>query len=220
MAAPHLDGEVDAQAGVGTACMQRGEHAQSASDALRDEQHLVVLSGLIGSGKSSFAAAVVETWPELWVRCNQDEMGNRRTVYAAARRALQEGKNVLIDRTNIDRGQRADWLVLARARRLVTSLLFFDTPVELCRARLWARRDHPTIRTPQDAFRVLAMFRGSLVYPSAERPEGFDTMLVLHAAALPRLGVDRAGDAAYLRTVLMRLFAAVQPRGGEVGGGE
>lgn len=35
-------------------------------------------------------------------RCNQDELGDRRSVEALARRSLREGLSVCIDRTNFD----------------------------------------------------------------------------------------------------------------------
>lgn len=37
-----------------------------------------------------------------WVRCNQDELGRRAAVQARARAALEQGANVVIDRTNMD----------------------------------------------------------------------------------------------------------------------
>ena len=51
-------------------------------------------------------------------------LGSRRAVERAAREALWRGEHVLIDRTNLDRAQRAHWLRLAhevRACLLYTS---------------------------------------------------------------------------------------------------
>lgn len=78
--------------------------------------------------------------------------------------ALHEGKNVLIDRTNIDYRQRAEWLELANefraahpdGPRLVTCLVLVDTPIDVCKARLAARSDHPTIKDAQSAMRCVA----------------------------------------------------------------
>lgn len=78
-----------------------------------EPQYLLVLSGLIGSGKSTFARALVEHFPT-WRRCNQDELGDRHAVVYAARTALLAGHSVVIDRTNIDAKQRRTWLELAR----------------------------------------------------------------------------------------------------------
>ena len=82
-----------------------------------------------------------------------------RTI-ALARAELAAGHSVIIDRTNADERQRADWLLLARDLRasmaLTTTLLVFDVPASVCRARLLQRRDHPTIATPEQALRYVA----------------------------------------------------------------
>ena len=151
-------------------CAPARAYSRRTSTSMQD-QRLVVLCGLVGSGKSTFARAVETTWPDEWVRCNQDELGNRKAVYAAAMKALASGKNVLLDRTNIDRRQRADWLELAAEFRranpqrcLDVSLLYFDVPYAVrarasrthtqeCRDRLAQRLDHPTLKTPDAAYR-------------------------------------------------------------------
>lgn len=99
-----------------------------------------------------------------WVRCNQDELKKRAIVQRHAMNALQEGKNVLIDRTNIDYRQRAEWLELANefraahpdGPRLVTCLVWVDTPIDVCKKRLAARTGHPTIKDAQSAMRCVA----------------------------------------------------------------
>lgn len=117
--------------------------------------HLVVLCGLVGSGKSTLACAAVDAWPGVWRRCNQDELGSRRAVERQAREALLRGEHVLIDRTNMDREQRAHWLRLAHEVRQVrpveTTLLFLDVDVRVCCERLAVRRGHPTLKTPEQA---------------------------------------------------------------------
>lgn len=79
---------------------------------------------------------------------------------ALARTELAAGHSVIIDRTNIDERQRADWLLLARDLRasmaLTTTLIVLDVPASVCRARLAQRHDHPTIPTPEQAFRYVA----------------------------------------------------------------
>ncbi|WFD28060.1 hypothetical protein MNAN1_003068 [Malassezia nana] len=163
-------------------------HARPPVEPLRP-RHMVVLCGLIGSGKSTcmyamlikVAQAAVPVWPGTWTRCNQDEMGSRKNVEAAVRHELWAGHSVLVDRTNIDERQRADWLLLARELRgsipIETSLIVFDVPPSVCHARLAQRTNHPTIPTPEQAFRILALFDRSFVRPSAARPEGFDRMI-------------------------------------------
>lgn len=86
-------------------------------------------------------------------------MGSRKNVEAAVRAELLAGHSVLVDRTNIDERQRADWLLLARELResipIRTSLIVFDVPTSVCRARLAQRTNHPTIPTPEQAFRYV-----------------------------------------------------------------
>ncbi|WFD35396.1 hypothetical protein MCUN1_002250 [Malassezia cuniculi] len=74
--------------------------------------YVLVLVGVVGSGKSTFASAVAEQLG--WTRCNQDELRRRDNVIAAAKDALESGRSVVIDRTNLDAMQRAHWIDLAR----------------------------------------------------------------------------------------------------------
>ncbi|PWN49251.1 P-loop containing nucleoside triphosphate hydrolase protein [Violaceomyces palustris] len=93
-------------------------HASSSVDHTRHDsppqtfQHMLVLCGVVGSGKSTLARSLHENF-DSWVRCNQDELGSRDAVFSRARRSLLDGKNVIIDRTNIDPPQRRTWLDLA-----------------------------------------------------------------------------------------------------------
>ena len=64
-------------------------------------------------------------------------------------------RGVLIDRTNLDRAQRAHWLRLAHevraVRPVVVSLLWLYVDASVCRERLAVRQGHPTLRTPAQA---------------------------------------------------------------------
>ncbi|TKY87697.1 hypothetical protein EX895_003278 [Sporisorium graminicola] len=169
------------------------------------EQYLVVLSGLIGSGKSTFARALCEHYPE-WRRCNQDELGDRHAVVDAARTALLAGHNVVVDRTNIDARQRRTWLELARdisaprsdsndpavrgggastpARRVITVSLTLTISTLVAEERLRARTGHETIKTPQEALGILPHFLR--MYQKATVEEGFHYVLTFPAAKMSR----------------------------------
>lgn len=199
-----------AAAHAGTDSLQPREARQEArvtsisaasSYAETEEQYLVVLTGLIGSGKSTFARALVEHFPT-WVRCNQDELGDRHAVAHAARTALLANRNVVIDRTNIDAKQRRTWLELARdictpianpvsqvapvtevkTRRVVTVSLTLTIPIQVAEQRLRTRVSHETLPTPQEALKILPHFLRSYQKPSLD--EGFDYLLAFPATKM------------------------------------
>lgn len=115
-------------------------------DGLRHSQIVLVLVGLIASGKvsqicfvmaevsatdrftpnrlhfrplmqSTFATALEEHVPH-FRRCNQDELGSRQSVERLARQTLGRGLSVCIDRTNFDE----TW-VRSRVFRIIDSHL-------------------------------------------------------------------------------------------------
>ncbi|KAJ6485905.1 P-loop containing nucleoside triphosphate hydrolase protein, partial [Mycena sanguinolenta] len=140
-------------------------------------QVVLILVGLIGSGKSTFAQALQEHFPNL-VRCNQDDLGDRRAVEHLARHSLRNGSSVCIDRTNFDASQRAHWIKIAREFPGTSIwVLVFDTPKDVCASRLRTRTEHPTIKDPVDALSILDRFSSQYRAPSKE--EGYDRILYL-----------------------------------------
>ncbi|OJT08284.1 hypothetical protein TRAPUB_823 [Trametes pubescens] len=84
------------------------------------KQVVLILVGLIGSGKSTFAEALERYFPD-FRRCSQDELGDRRSVEALARRSLRDGLSV----------QRANWINIAREfPQAEPWVIVFDTPYE------------------------------------------------------------------------------------------
>ncbi|KAJ9478621.1 tRNA_lig_kinase domain-containing protein [Pseudozyma hubeiensis] len=169
------------------------------------EQYLVVLSGLIGSGKSTFARALCQHYPD-WRRCNQDELGDRHAVLYAARTALLAGHSVVIDRTNIDAKQRRTWLELARElsippaptetdatpippRNIITVSLTLTISTVVAQERLQVRIGHETIKTPEQALGILPHFLRS--YQKSTVEEGFNYVLTYPAA---KMSMDPSAD--------------------------
>lgn len=146
-------------------------------------QTVLILVGFIGSGKSTFATALQAHFPE-FVRCNQDELGDRRAVEDLARATLRNGGSVCIDRTNIDASQRATWVRIARERPgALVWVLHFATPFEVCEQRLRSRTSHPTITSVEQGISVLRRFRSQ--YQPPEAWEGCDQMLALGVVEQP-----------------------------------
>ena len=99
---------------------ERGEvqqHATEAAEAVAGsaplQQVCLILVGVQGSGKSTFSAVLAERSALQWVRINQDSIagtgrrGTRELCLEAAQEALQQGKSVIIDRTNLNQARRA-----------------------------------------------------------------------------------------------------------------
>lgn len=103
---------------------------------------IVVLVGLPGSGKTTIA---LEHHKDL-VRISQDELGTRDKCIMEAKKAIEAGKSIIIDRTNISIYQRRAWIKLAHYYGIkeIECVHISTSPTE-CLKRITNRKDHPTI---------------------------------------------------------------------------
>ncbi|KAH7922587.1 P-loop containing nucleoside triphosphate hydrolase protein [Leucogyrophana mollusca] len=174
----------------------------------RDEQTVLILVGLIASGKSTFAQALEEHFPQ-FRRCNQDDLGSRIRVEDLARRTLREGLSVCVDRTNFDPTQRSYWIKIAREfPGTSVCIIVFDTPYQLCVSRLKQRASHPTIKDPLQGFTILERFASDFQAPSPD--EGYDHILYLRPSDHPYPEYTRAD----ISSILERLRSADSSAGG------
>ncbi|KAL5531664.1 hypothetical protein ACEPAG_4541 [Sanghuangporus baumii] len=189
-----------------------------------DAQIVLVLVGLIASGKSTFAKALEEHFPE-FRRCNQDDLGDRKTVEQLVRISLKQGLSVCIDRTNFDETQRSHWIRIAREfPRTRLWCIIFDTPIHICKERLQNRTNHPTIRSPGQGIEVLYRFKNMFIPPSAG--EGFECIFTIkpkdHSSAnysrdeiqtlLERVATSPSPKPSIQQQGLRKYFEAVSPR--------
>lgn len=133
---------------------------------------LVILCGLPGSGKSTYA---LNLSTQGYVVVNQDTLGSANKCKEVALEALKKGINVVIDRTNIDKRQRKRWTDLAKSANVIdVECILFDVPIEECIKRVIERKGHPTVteNIPNERKEeIVRSFQASFEMPSEE--EGF-----------------------------------------------
>ena len=124
------------------------------------EPFMLMLVGVPGSGKSTFAESLVEGKPWMYVRVNQDQLGSRRECEALTRKTLSEGKCPVVDRCNFDPSQRKHFLEIAqRELGVPVDCVVFTYPMEVCIRRCQRRRKHETIAPAQAVEVVERMVR-------------------------------------------------------------
>ena len=115
---------------------------------------LLILQGLQGSGKSTFAKELCEKHPNEWVRVNRDDLRNMAGKYNVPKRedlitdwenmciieTLKNKYNVIIDATNLNQARNEDRIKLIKKRLAKEGYYFsfeveykqFDVPLEEC----------------------------------------------------------------------------------------
>ena len=128
----------------------------------------IVLCGLPGSGKSTFAKRVLECAPGTQV-LSQDDLGSRSAFISSLSTAVKSRKHVIVDKCHPTVENRREVLAIAfnPADALCVHFLY---PAELCTLRADSRTAHPTIRQGS-AGRIVERFAKVFVPPT--RKEGF-----------------------------------------------
>lgn len=107
---------------------------------------IVLLIGAPGSGKSTFCEQVMSSSTRPWVRVCQDTIkngkaGTKAQCIDSARSALKNGKSVFIDRCNLEKEQRDEFVKLGRPQVDVHAVVL-DLPAKLCISRSVKRTGH------------------------------------------------------------------------------
>eukprot|EP00887_Chlorella_sp_A99_P000125 scaffold16.g125.t1 len=115
---PEEQQEQRAAEGVAAAAGAAAVAARAAIGAPRPV--CLVLVGLQGAGKSTFAAALAQRSTLTWERINQDSIagpgrrGTREMCLEATAAALSAGRSAVVDRTNLERDQRRPFVRVAQ----------------------------------------------------------------------------------------------------------
>lgn len=141
---------------------------------------IVLAVGLPGAGKSTYFArlgvhALSSDSVRLLLADDETDQTIHRQVFAtlryiAGQRIALNRTATYIDATHLTLRDRLPWIELARANNCAIEALYFDTPLELCKARNAARGR----KVPPAALTLMA---ATFVPPSME--EGFSRIEVV-----------------------------------------
>ncbi|XP_065853067.1 transcription factor bHLH140 [Euphorbia lathyris] len=169
---------------------------------------LVLLVGAPGSGKSTFCEQVMRLSSRSWARICQDTINNGKAgtkpqCLRSAASALKDGKSVFIDRCNLEREQRAEFVKLGDSHVDVHSVVL-DLPAQLCISRSVKRTGHEGNLQGGRAAAVVNKMLQNKELPKLS--EGFSRIMFCHSESDVQAAIDTYAALGALDTLLSGSF--------------
>jgi len=137
--------------------------------------NVIILVGLPGSGKTK----ICNEFPN-YMRISQDILGSREECERIMNWYLTDGKNVIIDRTNINKKQRAYFIKIAKKHKVQNIVaIYLDENKDKCVTRVHFRKGHETIKenlSLDEKKKIVYNFYKSFEMPSLD--EGFKSIII------------------------------------------
>lgn len=140
---------------------------------------VVIMSGIPGSGKSTYCKEMLPTY----TRISQDDLGSKEACIKAFVEALDQKKDVVIDRCNHSVSQRKIWIDIALQRGVdEIHCLNLVVSEDEALARILLRKNHPTIQEDMPTEKkksIISFFAKELLKSKPSLYEGFNSVLFI-----------------------------------------
>ena len=148
--------------------------------------YLHMFIGVPGSGKTTYAKILEEKLGYVIISSDMVRVNNPKwheekvfpEVYRLCGMHLSQGKNVILDATNIDIATRKTHIVEIKKHCCNYDMIayYFDVPLNVCEKRVAARNlDHRELYLPVD---VCGLYAHKVVAPTEE--EGFKKIIIIN----------------------------------------